>query len=441
MGRPIYNSSRIYVSALIAILLTFSVISLCGCSQKLVFEYSANGDGTATITKYIGDKKQVDIQQQLDGMTVTIIGEGAFRKCSTVTSVVLEDTVEVIEDECFTECISLRTIALPGVRSIGRLAFNGCSALSEVDLMKASVIGEGAFEHCRSLESLVLSDDEVNIAAKAFRDCTALISISGGSAATIDTGAFYGCERLEQLEFGQSAIIDGGAFENCTNLRRVKFSGAKLPEYQEKWISGYPSFPEWTSVELSPEYRKANRVYVYEEGSSVNPLFGSCSAVNEGNELSAEQVASISTVCMVDPCNGLEAIDCTFSLPSPESTSGFMFMNSANPNTEGVDLSGSNTINFYAKGVKGGEKVVCFVGEDTSSDEDDEESESQTAPTYMSEKVTLTDQWKKYTLELGGIDLSNTKCGFGFTVSYADNAGGNVEIYLDEIYYEGHYED
>lgn len=93
----------------------------------------------------------------------------------------------------------------------------------------------------------------------------------------------------------------------------------------------------------------------------------------------------------------------------------------------GYDLTGAKTLSFWARGDKGGERVKVGYGligpdkpfPDTARDE---------------REVTLGKDWKRYTFDLAGKDLSRIKTGFFWVVA---GQGAPVTFYLDDIRYEG----
>lgn len=93
----------------------------------------------------------------------------------------------------------------------------------------------------------------------------------------------------------------------------------------------------------------------------------------------------------------------------------------------GFDLRGATKLTFWARGEKGGEicefKMGGIRGEYSDSDA------ATTGP------VQLTKGWKKYTIDLKGLDLSYISGGFCWVVTANDNPDGCI-IYLDEIVYE-----
>lgn len=94
----------------------------------------------------------------------------------------------------------------------------------------------------------------------------------------------------------------------------------------------------------------------------------------------------------------------------------------------GFNLTGAQRLTFWARGAKGGEKIAEFkLGGITGEYPDsDQASISQ---------VTLTNQWKQYTIDLKGKDLSTIIGGFAWAASKDDNPEG-MTIYIDDIRYE-----
>jgi hypothetical protein len=91
----------------------------------------------------------------------------------------------------------------------------------------------------------------------------------------------------------------------------------------------------------------------------------------------------------------------------------------------GFDLTGARKLTVWARGEKGGEPVTFKLG--VIKDKKYSDSDEAHLDTH------LTTEWKKYTIDLGGKDLSDIKTGFGWTTA-AHN--GPVVFYLSEIQYE-----
>ena len=111
-----------------------------------IYDYSTNADGTVNITNYVGPPWVVAIPTNINGLTVTSIGEDAFYG-SSLSSITIPNGVTSIGVDAFFLCGSLTNVTIPdSVTSIGDL-FEACSSLASITI-PASVtsIGHSAFE-------------------------------------------------------------------------------------------------------------------------------------------------------------------------------------------------------------------------------------------------------------------------------------------------------
>ena len=88
--------------------------------------------------------------------SVTSIGNSAFYRCSSLTSITIPEGVTSIEPFTFYGCSSLTSINIPeNVTSIGENAFDGCSSLTSINIPEnVTSIGDGAFWGCSSLNAI-----------------------------------------------------------------------------------------------------------------------------------------------------------------------------------------------------------------------------------------------------------------------------------------------
>lgn len=181
------------------------------------FYYIICNDGTAEITKYVGDDSSIDIPSTLDGYTVSkisnsafenndklqkvyiyggAIGDSAFKNCSNLTFLWISDKVTSIGTSSYENCTSLRDVYIGG-GDIERNAFKNCTSIERIDL-HGGVIGECAFADCASLAYLWVSGDVISIGASAFANCTNLEDIYINSSETIiDPTAFTNCPGFD----------------------------------------------------------------------------------------------------------------------------------------------------------------------------------------------------------------------------------------------------
>ncbi|MBV9463142.1 MAG: PEP-CTERM sorting domain-containing protein [Verrucomicrobiae bacterium] len=93
----------------------------------------------------------------------------------------------------------------------------------------------------------------------------------------------------------------------------------------------------------------------------------------------------------------------------------------------GFNLSAAKSLKFMARGEKGGETVEFKAGGISGEFPDTFKAEAPVA--------SLTPEWKEYTIDLSGQDLSQVIGGFVFAVAKDKNPNG-CTFYLDNIRYE-----
>ena len=163
------------------------------------------------------------------GDSVTSIGNYAFSGCTSLTSVVIGDSVTSIGDSAFRRCTSLTSVTIPdSVTSIDEGAFYGCTSLTSVVIGDSvTSIDEGAFYGCTSLTSIEIPDSVTSIVDFAFQNCTSLTSIEIPDGVTsIGDYAFNCCYSLASIVIPDSMTSIGyAAFDGCESLATVYYDG------------------------------------------------------------------------------------------------------------------------------------------------------------------------------------------------------------------------
>ena len=100
----------------------------------------------------------------------------------------------------------------------------------------------------------------------------------------------------------------------------------------------------------------------------------------------------------------------------------------------GYDLTGAKSLTFAARGETGGEQLEFFFGGLGWSPETGKRTEpyADSTPKLTLGTISLTDEFREYTIPLEHADLSYISSGFGFVVSGNYNKEG-VVFYLDDI--------
>ena len=134
---------------------------------------------------------------------------GAFRGCSSLTSVTIPNSVTSIGDYAFCYCSGLTSINIPNtITTIGGYIFQGCSSLTSVTIPNSvTSIGNSAFNGCSGLTSITIPNSVTSIGDDAFMSCTTLTSVTiPNSVTSIGDYAFCGCPLNDSVREQINAI-------------------------------------------------------------------------------------------------------------------------------------------------------------------------------------------------------------------------------------------
>ena len=190
--------------------------------------------------------------------SVTRIREYAFAGCTSLTSITIPDSVTIIGEYAFGDCTGLTSITIPnGVKCISVMAFLDCTGLTSITIPDSvTIIGEYAFASCTSLTSITIPDSVTSIGRGVFSGCTGLTSIAvdenntvydsrnncnaiietatntlifgckntdiPNGVTSIGNDAFGGYSGLTNVTIPDSVMIIGDrAFSGCTGLTSI----------------------------------------------------------------------------------------------------------------------------------------------------------------------------------------------------------------------------
>jgi hypothetical protein len=361
-----------------------------------IYTYSTNADGSANIVAYAGPPWVVTIPTNINGLTVTTIGEGAFYFCTSLTSMTIPNSVTSIGDSALAECTSLKSVTIGnGVTFIGIYAFGYCTSLTSVTIGNSvTSIGDNAFADCFSLTSVTIPNSVTSIGDYAFESsglksvtipnsvtsigesaffmCSSLKSVTiGNSVTSIGDGAFFECYSLTSVTIPNSVTsIGDSVFGNCTSLKSVTIpnSVTSIGDY------AFGNCTSLTSVTI---------------GNSVTSIgdeaFAFCSKLT--SVTIPDSVTSISEFAF-EYCSGLTSFYFTGNAPSTINDSTIFYSDPA-------------TV-YYLPGTTGW--GAMFDG-------------LPTAPWFLPNPVILN----------GEPSFGVGANGFGFTISWATNASVVVE--------------
>ena len=248
-----------------------------------------------------------------------VVCDRAFCLCSSLTEIVIPNSVASIGDSAFLGCISLTEIVIPNsviclngnpfigwkgkleclspsfvyednilfnkdksriisfrnqkltsyvipnsVTSIGDSAFYDSRSLSNIVIPDGvTSIGDSAFEGCKSLGSLVIPNSVTNIGKGAFKWCKSLAEVViPNSVANIGEFAFCGCSSLAEVVIPNSVTnIGKGTFANCSSLAEVVISDGVISIGNNAFMSC--SSLEYISIPKSVICLNGNPFYLW----------------------------------------------------------------------------------------------------------------------------------------------------------------------------------
>lgn len=234
---------------------------------------------TGTIKKYNGNDAVVNIPSEINGTSVTTIGNAAFRD-SSVTSVTIPASVTEIGSNAFAGCTNLTSVTYGGdwsnltiqsgnpavqdaaneqlfdfeftlnntavivtryngtaadvtipsrykgkpVTMIDHAAFFNSVVTSVTIPDSVTSIDDNAFGFCSQLTNISIPNSVTYIGFSAFAHCTSLKSITlPSSLSSISEALFSGCSQLTTIHIPDSVLsIQSNAFYHCRNLETIR---------------------------------------------------------------------------------------------------------------------------------------------------------------------------------------------------------------------------
>lgn len=298
-------------------------------------------------------------------ITMTEIPEGLF-KGSSIETIEIPASVEVIGNYAFQNCASLHTVYFAGdkVKTIGLSAFNGCESLKTINIPNSVEAINGSAFKDSGIESFVAPEGMTSITANSFENAKALKTVTLHNGITsIGMHAFCGT-AIKQItipasvtEISVSPFLGGpaeiGAFENCTELETVVFEGSMTTDMGGYMFSGCTKLKNVTL----PSGMK----------TITQGMFNGCTSL--------ETIAIPSTVTKIEQKAFLDSGLTQITLPEGLTT----IENSAFENTKLVEIEIPSTVTTLGGGASSGGAIPILpraalvlpgLGDETEEDGD-----------------------------------------------------------------------
>ena len=210
---------------------------------------------------------------------------GCFKNCSSLLSVEIPASVEIIESGVFLGCSSLANVSFE----------EGAKLMEFGDGNRGSTfyeVASGVFENCTSLNTIVIPESVEKIGTSTFKGCTKLESIvfegesllkvingaqgstNYNSSSEYDYGAFTGCSNLKEIYLPENlAEIGEVAFSRCIGLMDVYCKATTPPGIKTNTFNSVPSSIRFYVPAISVEIYKTASVWKNYSSSIVSYNF------------------------------------------------------------------------------------------------------------------------------------------------------------------------
>lgn len=234
-------------------------------------------------------------------MGVQVIKEGAFKGCTSLSTINLYDDNYAINpdkdisghDNVFTFPYSVTRCDGSSRQNTNHYTFEGTCPTKVLFSPNMMHVGAFAFHNVTSLTEVKVEQFEkskmLTIKASAYQGCTNLETIELPlNIIRIENSAFYGCEKLNNISVDQLKIvaINGGTFYNCQSLEQLKLpetiSSIKSDAFYRTYNLNYVVLPASVTEVLSRAFTECRQGKVEPMHVYISRTYSAAHAAGKG---------------------------------------------------------------------------------------------------------------------------------------------------------------
>lgn len=210
------------------------------CGSTSTWNYESTSEtltikGTGSVTDYSSFKKYQDsikilkIEQGITKLEAYNSYEGGFEKYEALHTVILPDSLTVISEYTFRDCINLKSITIPKNITEAGLAFFGSGLTSITFSEGLKAVPHSICENCPNLQTINFSSTIQSIGFSAFDTCESLSKVDFPiSLRKIGEYSFRGCTNLKTIIIPKNLKEAGLAFYNSGLTSIIFAKGCKV---------------------------------------------------------------------------------------------------------------------------------------------------------------------------------------------------------------------
>ena len=163
--------------------------------QTMGFSVAVYDDHAEVLKLLNKETERVEIPAEIDGVPVTVIGNGCFSNCRDIIGMHIPDSIKKIGAGAFAFCKGVRELVIPdSVEEIGHHAFGDCKGLKRAVISRnVKTLPHGAFAFCylSGDSEIVLQEGLERIEENAFWYAFGSVLKIPHSVKEIGVGAFH----------------------------------------------------------------------------------------------------------------------------------------------------------------------------------------------------------------------------------------------------------
>lgn len=209
-------------------------------SDESYFTVNETGETITGLSDVGKTQTNIIIPYKINGVIITSIGPYVFRKCYSLKSVIIPDSITYIDQYAFAFSTGLTSVTMSkNVTCIIHDTFHGCTGLKSINIPDGvTSIDIAAFKEC-NFTSINIPDSVTSIGKAAFHGCTGLKSINiPDSVTSIGVDAFLDCSKIT-IYCGQGSVACGFAKANNIPVIYTSISAEVIDNVLKTFVATY----------------------------------------------------------------------------------------------------------------------------------------------------------------------------------------------------------